>query len=173
MRTPRVTESDAVYMQRIRISTTDFLFCRRKNKQTSGKISVSQSVYWHFDERKCWFMHVKVNETNSHVCKANAPSTFGFKILLWASKSMKSCLKQAFLWCYKNALLSLLPKQNLVIIQPLGAPSQAAVFYFSRLYDPELPLWRQNDWLSWLVAEPEKKYVLLSFSYVFPPLTAP
>lgn len=45
-------------------------------------------------------------------------------------KAQKSCLKQPFLWRHKNALLSLLPQQNLVIIQPLGAPSQAAVFYF-------------------------------------------
>lgn len=45
-------------------------------------------------------------------------------------KTQKNCLKQAFLWHHKNGLLSLLPQQNLVIIQPLGAPSQAAVFYF-------------------------------------------
>lgn len=45
-------------------------------------------------------------------------------------KPQRSCLKVEFLWGHKNALLFLLPQQNLVIIQPLGAPSQADVFYF-------------------------------------------
>lgn len=76
----------------------------------------------------------------------------GFRILQWdRKKAEKSCIKQAFLWPNKNASLSLLPQQNLVMIQPGGAPSQAAVFSSSGLCDPELPLMQINDWFSSLL----------------------
>lgn len=45
-------------------------------------------------------------------------------------RARKSCLKQVSLWLHKNALLSLLQKQNLLFIQPPGAPSQGCCVLF-------------------------------------------
>lgn len=45
-------------------------------------------------------------------------------------RAWKSCPKQASLWLHKNALLSLLQKQNLLFIQPPGAPSQGLCVLF-------------------------------------------
>lgn len=82
-------------------------------------------------------------------------------------RAPESCLKQASLWHHKNALLSLLQKQNLLFIQPPGAPPQGCCALFSRLRDPKLPLQQRSDWISWLEAEPQKASFLLSFSHAF------
>lgn len=70
--------------------------------------------------------------------------------LIFCSKRQrapKRCLKQASLWHHKNALLSLLQKQNLLFIQPPAAPSQGCCALFFETVWPRAPV-TTAEWLN-------------------------
>lgn len=59
--------------------------------------------------------------------------------------TQKNCLKQAFLWHHKNALLSLPARTKPVDYSASRIPIRGSCTLFSGLYDPEFPLWQIND----------------------------
>lgn len=77
------------------------------------------------------------------------PHRLGLIFCSELQRAAKSRLKQASLWRHKNALLSVLQKQNLLFIQPAEAPSQGCCASFFVIVWPKAAV-TTAEWLNLL-----------------------
>lgn len=106
-----------------------YLQCNKQNTQAKHTSKTSKSSLT-FEEWRALIHAFKIQSKHQACLQSESHPNVGLIFCNEPEKMARSCLKQAFLWRHKNTLLFLLPQQNLVITQPLGAPSRSAVFYF-------------------------------------------